>query len=247
MDMLHRSWKSVSLSFCVCLIAGGGLVVAYVFPNRLEALARVAEIVTAFSVMLAAFSYRLQMRQTELELKQKRREAIADQIHLFRTDVLEQDEHLSKKLKEIYLNREDLRRGRRAITFIDDFSIEWISKNRPKEYEAQKTSFSISAADDQGKESRNELLRLATNVLNAIEELCVRINLHQTLEHKIEHEDELVAIKIALIQIIETLVLPMLIMGRADPKMYQALKKVYWAWYKDADTAKRWVPAPRLP
>jgi hypothetical protein len=178
----------------------------------LQYLGLIAEIVGGFSIAFAAATYFREKSKDESG-------AVADQIRMFRVDVLGAGRALIEKLTKYHLEHGEKPQPIPRVSLIEEFTIEWLLKNRRAQYLAQ----------------NNELMRLhdngpATDILNALEELSVRIQLHRTIA-----KDDLICIKKSFVEMVEQLVTTMIAVSNGDAKMYLALKEVYFSWYKDED------------
>ena len=210
-DTLYGMKSLINWSFQFGVALGACAVIVYISPTpRLDTAAKLAEVVLGFSGLIAAFTY-------YFERQKDRHQSVAEQIRIFRTEVLESYEKLA-----LILQKEGITSLQR-IEKIEEFSFVWLFKNRRNEADIQATALNKIRTN-------LEKAIYITRPLNALEELSVHMLTRDTVM-----SDDLISLRPSFIQIVETLATSMTDWVLQDNNMYQGIRKVYELWYTRVD------------
>lgn len=187
---------------------------------NLENAARLAEVVTAFSIVVGIIGLREDRRQREYRREQDQALSVAEQVGMFRKEILpllnDAQEDIKIVKKETSLEYTD-------VVNIEEFSIRWLLEKRPRETLLQQIFWNAAQKLELGENWAFKPQAL----LNALEEFSIKVRASGTIENP-----ELRSIHRAFVYCVETFVWPMVLTAPYDKNMYPAVKYVYEEWSK---------------
>ncbi len=194
---------------------------------HLESWSFVAQIVTAFSIVLALIGLQEDRLERAYQKEQDKALLVGEQIGMFRKEVLPLMYEAGDLLKLI---KQKTTLECPGIEMIEEFSLKYLFEKRTRE--AMLHNFFWLAA--QKLQPEEEWGSKPQALLNALEEISIKIEASGTID-----SPYLASIHGAFVRTVETFIWPLVLSAPYDEKMYPAVKYVYSNWSKNIDRTAR--------